>query len=327
MPTCAEGGEIVSDIILHHYDLSPFSEKIRLALGYKGLAWRSVKVELMPPRPLLDALSGGYRRVPVLQIGADIYCDTEVIFRALERAKPEPTLYPSGQGLSKALSFWWDRATWKPAIGVLVSHIGDNLPEAFLQDRKDHYLGYDISKAAMAPKLPAYVQQMTAFSQWLDEILTENGDYVTGGRLAVADLTCYHSLWLLRANCGADVIDAQIGLTPRVTAWMERIAAIGHGEVTDMTPEEALAAAKAASPAAPAFEADNDPTGIKPGTDVTVTPDDNAKVSAEGELVAANAQEIVIRRQSAETGALHIHFPRAGFETLPATAGSVDSAA
>lgn len=316
----------MADIILHHYDLSPFSEKIRLALGYKGLAWKSVKVELMPPRPLLDALTGGYRRVPVLQIGADIYCDTEVIFRALERAMPEPTLYPTGQGLAKALGFWWDRATWKPAIGVLVSHIGENLPEAFIKDRKDHYLGYDISKAAMAPHLPAYVQQMTAFGQWLDEILAENGDYVTGGQLSAADITCYHSLWLLRANCGAETIDAQIGLTPRVTAWMARIAGIGHGEVSDMTPEDALAAAKAAEPEAPVIAADGDPSGIASGTAVTVTPDDNARVPVEGVLVAADAQEIVIRKDTPETGALHIHFPRAGFETLPA-AGSVDSAA
>jgi glutathione S-transferase len=54
----------MTDIILHHYDLSPFSEKIRLALGFKGLAWKSVKVEGVPPRPLLDALTGGYRRLP-----------------------------------------------------------------------------------------------------------------------------------------------------------------------------------------------------------------------------------------------------------------------
>lgn len=316
----------MADIILHHYDLSPFSEKIRLALGYKGLAWKSVKVELMPPRPLLDALTGGYRRIPVLQIGADVYCDTEVIFRALERAKPEPTLYPGGQGLAKALSFWWDRATWKPAIGVLVSHIGDGLPEAFLKDRKDHYLGYDISKAAMAPKLPAYVQQMTAFGQWLDEILAQSGDYVTGDKLSAADITCYHSLWLLRANCGAETIDAQIGLSPRVAAWMDRIAAIGHGEVSDMTPEEALAAAKTADPAAPDVDAGGDPTGLKAGTAVTVTPDDNARVAVEGELVAADAQEIVIRKETPETGVIHIHFPRAGFETLPSS-DSVDSAA
>lgn len=312
----------MTDIILHHYDLSPFSEKIRLALGLKGLAWKSVKVEPVPPRPALDALTGGYRRVPVLQVGADIYCDTEMIFRALERLKPEPTLYPAGEGIAKALSLWWDRVTWKPAIGVLVHHIGEHLPEAFLKDRKDNYLGYDISKAAMAPMLPVYVQQLTALAEWLDDILGNSGDYLSGEAPSAADLTCYHSLWLLRANCGAGVIDEQLRLTPRIAAWMNRIAAIGHGEASDMTPEDALALAEAATPG-DRFTADADPSGLKIGDRVTVTPDDNAKVPVKGTLVAADAQEIVIERMSDEAGRIHIHFPRAGFEVLP-SARSID---
>ena len=315
----------MSDIILHHYDLSPFSEKIRLALGHKGLDWSSVIVEAVPPRPLLDTLTGGYRRVPVLQVGADIYCDTEVIFRALERIKPEPTLYPTGEGISKALSLWWDRSTWKPAIGILVDHIGEHLPEEFLKDRKDNYLGYDISKDGMAPMLPAYVQQMTAFADWLASMLRENGDYLTGARLSAADLTCHHSLWLLRANCGAEAIDAQLRLAPEVVAWMDRIAAIGHGNKTDITPEEAVAVAKAATPADPGL-GENDPSGIALGTDVSVTPDDNARVPVTGTLVGADRQQVVIAIDSPEAGRLHVHFPRAGFETIAQTSSARSAA-
>lgn len=316
----------MAEIILHHYDLSPFSEKIRLALGLKGLDWRSVKVDPVPPRPALDALTGGYRRVPVMQVGADIYCDTEVIFRALERIAPEPTLYPTGEGIAKALSLWWDRATWKPAIGVLVHHIGEHLPEAFLKDRKENYLGYDISKAAMAPMLPAYVQQLAALAQWLSSMLAGNGPFLTGGRISAADITCYHSLWLLRANCGAATIDAQIGLGPDIAAWMARVAALGHGRPAEMTPEEALAVAKAAEPAAPGL-GDNDPSGIAAGTRVTVTPDDNARVPVSGTLVAADAQEAVVAIDSPAAGRLHVHFPRAGFEVLPAAGADASRAA
>jgi glutathione S-transferase len=310
----------MTDIILHHYDLSPFSEKIRLALGHKGLDWRSCKVEAVPPRPLLDLLTGGYRRVPVLQVGADVYCDTEVIFRALERLRPEPTLYPEGEGIAKALSLWWDRTTWKPAIGILVHHIGEHLPEEFLRDRKEHYLGYDISKAAMAPMLPAHVQQMAAVAEWLDSMLSRTGAFLTGASLSAADLTCYHSLWLLRANCGAETIDAQIGLSPAVTAWMARVASVGHGSATEVSPEEAVAAARAAEPAGAQLPLGGDPSGIAAGTEVSVTPDDNARVPVVGELVAADAQEVVIAREMPETGRIHIHFPRAGFETLPLAA-------
>jgi glutathione S-transferase len=305
----------MAEIILHHYDLSSFSEKIRLALGFKGLPWRSVKVDPVPPRPAQDALTGGYRRVPVLQVGADIYCDTEVIFRALERLQPTPTLYPTGEGIAKALSHWWDRSTWKPAIGILVHYIGENLPEAFLQDRKDNYLGYDISRGAMAPMLPAYVQQMTAFSQWLSSMLAQNGPYLTGRSLCAADISCYHSLWLLRANCGASAIDAQLGLGPDIADWMARIAAIGHGIVADMSPAEALAVAAAATPRAPEI-GEQDPSGLKPGASVTVTPNDNARVPVSGRLVGADAQEVIIAIEGAVTGRLHVHFPRAGFEVI-----------
>ena len=308
----------MSDIILHHYDLSPFSEKIRLAMGHKALDWKSVIVEAVPPRPHLDLLTGGYRRLPVMQVGADVFCDTEVIFRALERIRPAPTLYPQGEGIAKALSLWWDRATWKPAIGVLVAHIGEHLPPEFLEDRKANYLGYDISKAAMEPMLPAYVQQLTAYAEWLSSMLDENGPFLTGDSLSAADLTCHHSLWLLRANAGADEIDAQLHLGSDVTDWMARVAAVGHGTKTDMTSEDALAAAKGADPDPAHLPEGQDPSGIDIGTRVTVTPDDNARVPVEGIMVAANTQKVVVAVENSETGTLHVHFPRAGFETLPA---------
>lgn len=307
----------MTDIILHHYDLSPFSEKIRLALGLKDLGWSSVKVEAVPPRPLLDALTGGYRRLPVMQVGADIYCDTEVIFRALERIAPEPTLYPDGEGLAKALSLWWDRTTWRPAVGILVGHIGEHLPEAFLKDRKENYLGYDISKPAMEPMQPIFVQQLASVSEWLTSMLGTRDAYLTGNAPSAADLTCYHSLWLLRANAGAEVIDRQLNLSPAITAWMERIAALKREPSCEIDPEAAVDAARDAEPG-DGFTGDADPSGLVVGTQVKVTPDDNAKVPVEGEIVAVDAQEIVIARETPEAGRVHVHFPRAGFETLVA---------
>ena len=153
----------MSEIILHHYGLSPFAEKVRTALGLKGLAWRSVDVAPLPPRPLLNALTGGYRRIPVLQVGADIYCDTNVILPTLERLCPSPTLYPNGSaGVAQGLAFAWERAMWVPTIGVLSHYIGDQLPAEFIKDRKEGYLGFDMSKAAMAPDLPRHLQAVHA---------------------------------------------------------------------------------------------------------------------------------------------------------------------
>ena len=170
------------DIILHHYEFSTFSEKVRIALGLKQLAWRSVDIPGLPPRPLLSPLTGGYRRAPVMQVGADIYCDTHAILAALERMRPEPSLFPAGSlGLARGLGFAWERQMWIPTIGVLVHYIGEHIPPEFLKDRKEGYLGVDISKDAMAPQFEEHVQFVRAQVAWLAQALTPEAYIRLGG--------------------------------------------------------------------------------------------------------------------------------------------------
>jgi len=90
----------MAELILHHYWMSPFAEKVRLLLGYKKLAWRSVLIPPVMPKPDVTALTGGYRKTPFLQIGADIYCDTALIARVLDALQPAPTLYPASAPLA-----------------------------------------------------------------------------------------------------------------------------------------------------------------------------------------------------------------------------------
>ena len=99
------------EIILHHYPQSPVAEKVRVGLGIKGLAWASVEIPRIPPKPLLMPLTGGYRRTPVMQIGADIYCDSQCILREIERRHPQPSFYPGGA----------DGMAWGSAAGPMAS--------------------------------------------------------------------------------------------------------------------------------------------------------------------------------------------------------------
>ena len=307
----------MTDIILHHYEFSTFSEKVRIALGLKGLAYRSVDIPGLPPRPLLAPLTGGYRRVPVLQIGADIWCDTHIILPALERIFPLPTLYPDGcEGIARGLSFAWDRATWIPTIGVLTHFIGEHIPPEFLKDRKEGYLGIDISKEAMAPELPLYRQRLTAQYAWLKMALTDGRKFIFGEAPSALDLTCFQTICLLRKNCPPDV-DTMLGIDGPLPAWYQRIGAIGHGRPTPLSSEDAFAAAKQAQPADVTHVAPGgDPGGLSAGCPVTVTPDDNACVPVQGTLVAADASEIVIHRRDPVAGDLHIHFPRLGYNVV-----------
>jgi glutathione S-transferase len=115
----------MADLILHHYPTSPFSEKIRLVLGYKQLAWKSVIIPSISPKPDLQALTGGYRKTPVLQIGADIYCDTALICDVLEHRQPSPTLYPSGiKGAARIVAQWADSTLFWAAMAYNFSSKG-----------------------------------------------------------------------------------------------------------------------------------------------------------------------------------------------------------
>jgi glutathione S-transferase len=307
----------MSDLILHHYEFSTFSHKVRTALGAKGLAWRSVDIPGMPPRPLLSPLTGGYRRAPVLQVGADIYCDTTLILPTLERLHPAPSLFPAGsEGVAEGLAFAWERQMWIPTIGVLVHYIGEHIPPEFLKDRKESYLMVDISKQAMAPRFEADVQFVRAQLAWLKRALGSR-PYLFGDAPSAADLACWQTIYLLRKNCPAEV-DALLGLAP-IVPWFDRLAALGQGAPMPMSAEEAFEVARAATPAPVAhLAADGDPGGLKAGTPVTVTPDDNARVPVTGTLVAASDSEVVIHRLDDRAGDLHIHFPRLGFDIVKA---------
>lgn len=300
------------DIILHHYEFSTFSEKVRTALGLKKLAWRSVDIPGLPPRPLLTPLTGGYRRAPVLQVGADIYCDTHAILAALERMHPQPSLFPAdSQGLARGLGFAWERQMWIPTIGVLVHFIGEHIPPEFLKDRKEGYLGIDISKDAMAPQFLQHLQFVRAQIAWLAQALAGQ-KFLFGDAPSAADLACWQTIFLLRKNCPPQV-DVLLGLDA-VAPWYERILALGHGSATPMTSEDAFEVARQATPAPVThLPPDGDPGGLKAGMAVCVTPDDNARVPVAGTLVAADAFDLVIHRRDAQAGDLHLHFPRLGY--------------
>ena len=308
----------MTDLILHHYEFSSFSQKLRTALGLKRVAWRSVDIPGLPPRPLLMPMTGGYRRVPVLQVGADIYCDTNVILPALERLVPKaPSLYPDGcEGLARGLAFAWERQMWIPTIGVLVHFIGEHIPADFIKDRKEGYLMIDISREAMAPQFDQHVQFARAQYAWLRQALARR-PFLFGDAPSAADLACWQTTFILRKNCPPEV-DALLGLTP-IADWYDRILALGQGQPTAMSSEDAFEAACAAEPVPVThLDPNGDPGGLKAGCSVTVTPDDNARVSVRGKLVAASDSEIVIHCRDAKAGNLHIHFPRLGFDVVAA---------
>lgn len=179
----------MSEIIIHHYPQSPVSEKIRKAMGLKKLSWRSAEQNRFPDRPELFAMTGGYRRLPVLQIGSDLYCDTQCIFRELERRFPSPSLFPNGEtGLPFALSRWTDNTMFDLAMRVSFAPIAATLPSALVEDRARLYLGPDGDFKREIADLPHTVAQLRTQLGWLEEALSGDRPFLFGSQPGMGDL-------------------------------------------------------------------------------------------------------------------------------------------
>ncbi|HEY4808763.1 MAG TPA: glutathione S-transferase family protein [Roseiarcus sp.] len=309
-------------IVLHHFDRSPFSEKIRVVFGFKGLSWRSVRIPPIMPKPDLMPLTGGYRRTPVMQIGADVFCDTQIIIREIERRFPSPTLFPSGEaGAPWALSLWTDRAFFQNAVTLVFGTLGPKVPQAFVEDRSQlRGAKFDLDK--MRAAIPQMRDQLRAHLGWIEAQLGDGRKWLLGD-FSLADVSAYMNVWYVRSNLSAEEDQAVAGLDrifaglKQVAAWESRMRALGHGAREEMSGDEALDIAAKASAETLAENDPNDPNGRKVGDRVLIAPDDYGKVEVGGEVVSLSAQHIAIRRVDERVGEIVVHFPRAGFVVLP----------
>jgi glutathione S-transferase len=303
------------EIILHHYWTSPFSEKVRLVFGIKDIKWRSVEIPNMMPKPDLMPLTGGYRKTPVMQIGADIYCDTQIIIRELERRYPTPALI-SEPGLSYAVGLWSDRPFFQATVPLIFGEVGPMIPEAFKKDREQMFPERPFDHVAMKAAIPIFKDQYRGHAGLLEAQLKDGRKFLCGDEPAIEDVHGVLNVWFLK-NFYAPTADALLKEFPLVAAWFERLKGIGHGKYEPMTSQEALAVARNSTSEAVPLADPHDPNGRKPGDRVKVSADDYGRDPVAGELVYSNAQEIAIKRSDPQTGDIVVHFPRLGFNVLP----------
>lgn len=304
------------ELILHHYPTSPFAEKARLLLGYKQLSWRSVMIPPVMPKPDLTALTGGYRRTPVLQVGADVYCDTALIARRLEAEKSTPALFPEGQGFNASiLAQWADSVLFQHAVSLVFqpasmavrfAKVPPEFAKAFAADRAALFSG---GSATRLPLEQAQHQWPTLMARLQQQLQQGGGDFLFG-EPSVADFAVAHPLWFLRATpVTAPLVDDY----PDVAAWLARVLGFGHGALSEMSSADALEVARQAEPAALPGEAFSDPNGFTAGQRVAIAAVDYGVDPVEGELVFAGREELILRREDERAGVLHVHFPRLGY--------------
>ena len=283
-----------------------FRSKARALLGYKGLAWHSVFVPRVAPKPDLTALTAGYRKVPVLQCGADVYCDTRLIAEVLNGLAPTPTWQAAAGSLSPLLENWVDQVLFGKAVGFVFGQLADMLPDALLADRAA-LRGAPLEREGLKAALPVGRQELLAHFAWLELALADGRTFFNGPHPGPGDFTLYSTVWFCK-GAGLDLAD-----WPALSEWFGRMAGFGHGLPTAMDANAALDVALAATPLPVTPEA-SDASGLTPGQHVSITPESLGHgTTVSGELLAITPQRISIRHHHERCGTVHIHFPRLGY--------------
>lgn len=306
--------------ILHHYQTSPYSEKVRKILAFKKLPWRSVEIPPVMPKPDLMPLTGGYRKTPVLQLGCDIYCDTKLISRVIDRLQPSPALIPAGLEADTMIAERWvDQALFFNAVALFVQPVGlaafgakaPGLLDAFMKDRAALF-----AQGGNQP-LPCIETSRAELPGMLGALEAQLGTkpFLRGEQPCLIDFAIYHPVWFIHSNAG---IAEELQPFPRVRAWTERILALGSGDCSDLSGDEAIGVCRGTTSAQPPLAgAELQLPSVKIGDGVEIAAKDYAIDVVTGELVIANAAEIAIRRRDERAGTVIVHFPPEGFSVKP----------
>ncbi len=318
--------------ILHRSLISPYSEKLMVLMGYLGIPWRSVIAPKGIPRPVQQVLVGAYsRRIPIMQQGADLYCDSTLILRELARSTGQQTLCPTANASHRhslmshidecALTCMVDSLSPWELVSGYFRLIPPKDAFVFLRDRSrlarrlkrvdpDHARQPRDEAAVEARNLLESLDRRLEFSPYLnDDSGTLGSSHPSSAspyeQPTELDFTAFTMLWYHQQLNGLRLAD---GL-PRLRDWLSRMIAFGHGTYESVAPAQALTIAKQASPAAIPDTWKQSPLY---GKHCCFRPQDrlgNVMDFVEGEVVGANQQRIVIRRVHPEIGETQIHFP------------------
>lgn len=304
-------------IILHQFDRSPYSEKIRLALRMKNLGWASVEIPSIMPKPDLMPLTGGYRRTPVMQIGADIFCDTSIMLSELEKRFQIPALnLPGHEGLAQMVAGWTDGKWFQTSVAVIFGTIGEHMPQEFIDDRtKMSGRAFDVE--AMKAAAPFMQDQWRSQLMWIEDRLAGGrsagtGDWLVGTKPGMVDVHAYMNPWFVEKNI-PDFLETCFEDAPLTKDWYRRLKEFKGQAPEEISGTDAIEIANHAAPRLKPASTAGDLRDFQPGDRVAIAPDDYAKDWVEGDLVIANSERVIIARQDERADNLHVHFPRVGY--------------
>jgi glutathione S-transferase len=307
----------MTEPVLHHYPFSPYAEKIRAMLGFKGITWKSVQIPPVMPKPDVVALTGGYRKTPILQIGADIYCDTALIARVLERLRPAPPLFGKLDTIAvHASAHFADNVlfgitvpiAYQPGYGMTALFMPKASPEYlanFAKDRAAMRQGGTVRRGPVHECLSLLPGMLAKIEAQFDR------DFLFGDQPCAADFSLYNALWPLWQPEDTRKLLAS---SPKAKKFAERMASIGHGKFSEISSGDAIQLAKTSKPEPVKDALALETGGIELGGQAQAMPVDSGLDPVTGELLHASTSEIIIRRTDPRAGTVHVHFPRFGYQ-------------
>ncbi|KAF9426792.1 hypothetical protein BGZ76_002594 [Entomortierella beljakovae] len=333
------------EVILHHYQGSPYAQKVIAALRVKGIPWYSVNTAPLLPRP----------RIPVLQIGNNIYCDTALIIEELERRYPDenatlPSFPGAGLAISNMISTWvdkqlfgdvsnqmpWGATPEEQKLSPLHAAFGN---KEFLADRSKLTGGKPMNTEAIRKAQPLLLDQLLSDLDTLEGALQgpmqalnrfprPEGGWILGTVLpSYADFSVYCMIWwILVTKRTPEHINPEV--YPYVFEWYKQMndCMKKHRHPTQdqvkLRGEDALEIARQASinSSNKGFTAVNQsvyPQELrKVGDFVSVSPNDYGKIPVKGQILEITRTRVSIRPEPLETHRdieVIIHFPRRGY--------------
>ena len=296
-------------IILHQYDISPFSQKAQKMLALKGLSWTSVEMPMIAPKPDVEALTGGYRGTPVLQMGADVFVDNWMIARALDDAAPDAPAINARGPLSDGALYAWGERLFTPLLHSALAAYQSQWDADFLADRKRVFPDVDFDTLA-AGDLDRH-SQVRAYLGAVEAELALCGNYLGGEHADSWDIHVWGMVWMIHSAL-PDLVPIVEGYSG-VVAWYERMVALGTGARTDAEIAVAWESLNAAEPRALPTTAADEPLKAWLGQSVQISAGSADRGGARGRLLAIDHEQVVLAVTPIEGVDAQVWFPRFGY--------------
>lgn len=302
-----------SSWILHHYAQSPVAQKVRFLLGLCGHPWWSVEIPRVPPKPLLMPLTANYRRTPVLQIGADIYCDSQNIAHTLaERGHSSRVFGSQAPGAVMSLAAWVEQTVFALAVRLVITDALDTAPSEFIQDRGDLYFGKGWTSDQLRQEQTSVALELHGHLAYLESMLLTT-PYLGGSTASLSDAAAASVVWFLKARWSNGL--ACLAAFPRLVAVLDTLEGLSLHAVGDLRGEDALQIAlMSCTGTEPELSDWASALGYTLGSTVRVRPaGESSDPDVIGSLRALSDLRISLDHWDPQVGDVVIHFPLPGY--------------